>query len=82
MRKGKNLQNTWLSEIALRLNELRKEYYSLEISCRKEKTFEKIDRRYQIESVFQELNIKLDDWKSITITLKGSGLCSDTQREV
>ncbi len=55
-------ENLNIDDVIKRISELIKEYYELELSWRKDKTFGKIDRKYEIESVFEELGIPLKDW--------------------
>jgi hypothetical protein len=56
-------ENLNISDVMKRISELTKEYYELEVSWRKDKRFGKIDRKYEIEVVFDELGIPLKAWE-------------------
>ena len=51
-----------ISDVMKRISELEREYYNLEDDWLKDKSFKKLDRKYEIQKVFSELGISLKDW--------------------
>lgn len=52
-----------LFDVMKRISELEREYYNLEDDWLKDKSFKKLDRKYEIQKIFSELGISLKDWK-------------------
>lgn len=55
-------ENLNISDVMKRISELEREYYNLEDDWLKDKSFKKLDRKYEIQKVFSELGIYLKDW--------------------
>ena len=55
-------ENLNISDVMKRISELEREYYNLEDDWLKDKSFKKLDRKYEIQKVFSELGISLKDW--------------------
>jgi len=55
-------ENLNISDVMKRISELEREYYNLEDDWLKNKSFKKLDRKYEIQKIFSELGIFLKDW--------------------
>ena len=60
---NEHVENLNISDVMKRISELEIEYYNLEDDWLKDKSFKKLDRKYEIQKVFSELGISLKDWE-------------------